>query len=67
MMALAKQKDRPYASDAIFSSATPWRQRLRIGPQAFPPLSCFLFQPFQHRIPGAYFLYHQYQPSLTSE
>jgi len=28
----------------------PRRHRLRIGPQAFPSLSCFLLQLFQHRI-----------------
>ena len=44
----------------------PQRHRLRVGPQSFPRLSCFLLQPIQHRIPLGYFRYHQHQPSSTS-
>src|SRR5712692_981712 len=33
----------------------PRRHRLRISPQPFPPLSCFLLQHFLHRIPRRIF------------
>jgi hypothetical protein len=42
------------------------RHWLGISPQAYPGLSGFLLQPFQHRIPRRNLRYHQHQPSLTS-
>ena len=39
---------------------------MRIGPQAFLCVSCFLSNPPSTVSPGAYFLYHKHQPFLTN-
>jgi hypothetical protein len=47
-------------------SPLPRRHRVRISPQAFSRLSCFVFLPLQHRIPRRILAYHQDAPALTS-
>jgi hypothetical protein len=51
-----------YNGQLLILPPLPQRRRLRISPQAFPLLSCFLLQHFQYRIPRS-----PYHHPLTAE